>query len=34
VIRGLVNHPKDWRWSSWGFYWGKGAGLLAMDVLE
>jgi putative transposase len=20
VIRGLVEHPKDWRWSSWGFY--------------
>jgi hypothetical protein len=19
VIRGLVKHPKDWRWSSWGF---------------
>jgi putative transposase len=20
VVRRLVNHPKDWRWSSWGFY--------------
>ena len=22
VVRGLVARPKDWLWSSWGFYWG------------
>jgi putative transposase len=32
VIRGLVKHPKDWRWSSWGFYYGGDAGLVAIDV--
>jgi putative transposase len=31
VKRGLVEHPKDWRWSSWEFYWGKGKPLIAMD---
>jgi len=34
VIRGLVEQPKDWRWSSWGFYYGGEKGLLAMDVRE
>jgi putative transposase len=34
VIRGLVNHPKDWCWSSWGFYFGAGAGLVQIDVGE
>jgi len=34
VIRGLVRHPKDWAWSSWGFYWGRTAGLVAIDVEE
>jgi putative transposase len=34
VIRGLVKHPKDWQWSSWGFYYGGEKGLLAMDVGE
>jgi len=33
VIRGLVKHPKDWVWSSWGFYY-RGAGLLAIDAEE
>ncbi len=23
VIRGLVKHPRDWAWSSWGFYYGE-----------
>jgi putative transposase len=32
VIRGLVKHPGDWRWSSWGFYWERTAGLVAIDV--
>ncbi|MGB2622827.1 MAG: hypothetical protein WA857_16525 [Candidatus Acidiferrum sp.] len=34
VMRGLVKHPKDWAWSSWGFYYGGGAGLVAMDAEE
>ena len=34
VIRGLVKHPRDWVWSSWSFYYGRGDGLLAMDVDE
>jgi hypothetical protein len=34
VIRGLVKHPRDWRWSSWGFYYGGEKGLLGMDVGE
>ena len=34
VIRGLVKHPKDWPWSSWG-YWMKGeAGLIGIDSWE
>ena len=32
VIRGLVKHPKDWRWSSWGFYWGGRTELAAIDL--
>jgi hypothetical protein len=34
VIRGLVKHPGDWRWSSWGFYQGGPAGLVAIDLEE
>ena len=34
VIRGLVKHPRDWVWSSWGFYYGGARVLLAMDVEE
>jgi len=34
VVRGLVKHPRDWRWSSWGFYCGGEKGLLSMDVGE
>jgi putative transposase len=33
VIRGLVQHPKDWPWSSWSFYFQDGKGLLPMDLL-
>ncbi len=33
VIRGLVEHPRDWAWSSWWFYYGEG-GLLAIDLEE
>jgi hypothetical protein len=32
VIRGLVKHPRDWPWSSRGFYWGGAARLVAIDV--
>ena len=32
VKRGLVEHPKDWRWSSWNFYYGGGAGMVRIDV--
>jgi putative transposase len=32
VKRGLVKHPKDWPWSSWGFYYGDEAGLVRIDV--
>jgi len=34
VIRGLVKHPRDWRWSSWEFYQGGVTGLVAIDVEE
>jgi putative transposase len=34
VIRGLVEHPKDWRWSSWSFYSAAEASLVQMDVEE
>ncbi len=34
VIRGLVRHPRDWQWSSWGSYHGGAAGLVAIDVEE
>ena len=33
VTRGLVQHPKDWPWSSWSFYFHDGKGLLPMDLL-
>jgi putative transposase len=34
VLRGLVEHPKDWPWSSWGF-WVKGeVGLVGIDSWE
>jgi putative transposase len=32
VIRGLVKHPRDWRWSSWAFYQGGSAGLVGIDA--
>ena len=31
VKRGLVEHPKEWPWSSWSFYHGKAA-LIRIDV--
>ena len=34
VVRGLVKHPRDWAWSSWGFYFGETAGLVTIDAEE
>jgi putative transposase len=34
VVRGLVEHPRDWRWSSWGFYWGGETGMVRIDLEE
>ena len=31
VKRGLVSHPKDWPWSSWGFYFRGEPGLTRID---
>jgi putative transposase len=33
IDRGLVAHPKDWQWSSWGFYARVGTALLSMDII-
>ena len=32
VIRGLVEHPKEWPWSSWSLYSAAEASLVQMDV--
>lgn len=32
VKRGLVNHPRDWPWSSWAYYFGGEKPLLPMDA--
>lgn len=34
VKRGLVEDPKDWHWSSYSFYQGRGAVLVEMDPVE
>ena len=34
VKRKLVEHPKDWPWSSWSFYAKGEEGLLRIDVLR
>ena len=34
ITRKLVVHPKDWPWSSWGFYARTGRVLVQMDVEE
>lgn len=31
VMRRLVNHPKNWPWSSWSFYEKREAGLIRID---
>jgi putative transposase len=31
VKRGLVQHPKEWRWSSFSFYSGEDEGLIRID---
>jgi hypothetical protein len=33
VMRGLVEHPKDWPWSSWSFYAKHEVGLVGIDVI-
>ncbi len=33
VERGLVAHPKDWRWSSYGFYATGEHGLIRIDLV-
>jgi len=33
VTRGLVNHPKEWPWSSWSNYAEKGRGLIPVDTM-
>src|SRR5271157_498251 len=33
VTRRLVEHAKDWPWSSWAFYTKGGAGLIGIDVV-
>jgi len=33
VMRGLVNEPGDWPWSSWRFYFLEDASILPMDPL-
>lgn len=32
ITRKLATHPKDWPWSSWGFYAGTGKVLVPMDI--
>jgi putative transposase len=34
IRRGLVEHARDWPWSSWGFYARVGVVLLSMDTLQ
>jgi putative transposase len=34
VDRNLVQHPRDWPWSSWSFYENGGSGLIRMDVVK
>ena len=34
VDRNLVEHPKDWPWSSWSFYDKGESGLIRIDVLK
>ena len=31
VVRGLVEHPGEWSWSSWGFYYRGDSSVLGMD---
>ena len=34
VKRRLVEHPKDWAWSSWSFYRKGGAGMIRIEAVE
>ena len=31
LLRKLIKHPREWPWSSWGFYFGKQRNLVEMD---
>jgi putative transposase len=33
VISGLVEHPRDWPWSSWSFHATGDIGLVGIDVV-
>ena len=32
VTRGLVNHPRQWPWSSWAYYRGEAGALIRVDA--
>ncbi len=32
VVHELVEHPKDWPWSSWSFYVKKETGMIRIDA--
>jgi putative transposase len=32
VVRGLVNHPKDWSWSSWASFYAKDTARIRIEV--
>ena len=34
VVRGLVEHPGDWPWSSWSFYTRGERGLIRIDPID
>jgi hypothetical protein len=34
AIRGRVKHPRDWPWSSWGFYVNGESGLVKIDRMD
>ncbi len=32
VARGLANHPKDWPWSSWAYFYARDTARIRIDV--
>jgi putative transposase len=34
VVRGLVNHPKDWPWSSWAYFYARDTARIRIDLEE